>query len=458
MTSRRTTISFSEARTALGLTRWQMRLAVRLGLLSARPSGRLELASFEAAQANPTFHAHVAAEERMLASQVAKMLGMPVARLREAARAGLLQPVEYGSWRYGAVPLYRREDVQAAAPALLDWWQTHPRPPLTPVARALRQAAAARLTTARRQAISQLDSERAALIGAGPREEPLLAASLWLARLFDFQRAYHNSSKYANVRARAKWYEARSLAAEALRERSLEIIAASGHPLVSLTRWPDSPWFQHCAACKAAALPEVEQTIDDWDWVPTYEAQPGCLDCRVPRAALSVVIRLHLTSGIQEFLVPLTYSDEDKRSPEAAGRWTALGDTTLVRHPFREAQRSTRSSSPFLPGLGPRTLKALEPATRATLIAEYDAMVDALRAQGIAPSALVPAWFLTLPIDPGLQMAALGAPVRLMSYGPVDRREMPFETVVAELGQALANFPHAPLFAVALDELPGLDL
>lgn len=97
VSSRASTTTPTAARTRLGLTAWQLRLAVEVGLLDARKSGRIELASIAAAEVDPTFNPRLVAEERLVARQAAKLVGVPLDRFREAARAGVVTPVRIES-------------------------------------------------------------------------------------------------------------------------------------------------------------------------------------------------------------------------------------------------------------------------------------------------------------------------------------------------------------------------
>jgi hypothetical protein len=405
------TLGFEAARTRLGLTRWQLRLAVASGLLARDAEGRLEEAKIEAcATGLAAFLADLRDQERLVPWEAAELLEISIGRFREAVTAGLFVPVETKPFRRGTTRYFRRGDLIDGRDALAAWLAQRspvhvPSDSWAALARKARRAATTALT---RHARTLFIAERQALASLSPSEREVGAIAFWLSML-EGHRMYLNHLADRSRRPRvAVRYRMLSAALNPARDAALEALVLTGRPLVNVRIGGRNVQIAYCPAC----LPDPA-AAEAIEFPP-----PGCPNCGVELADCFLRVEIGLSSGLRTFSVPLS----DAAAFIASGRL----DPAPVQIPSPFLVGNISSAFSMLIGIKrPSSLAlgawlALDYNQRQAAMAAEVQRRLAVYASGQVPHESLPRWLGALPHDggPTPQVAAALTATVARAVGP----------------------------------------
>jgi len=397
-------LRFEAARAHLGLARWQMRLLETCGRLDKAPDGTYGQTQVAALAADPDeLRAYLWGEERLVSTQIAKALGTSPARVREAARDGIFISCESIPWRYGTVLRYRRAEIEGKHGDFDAWMAArrkagHDFDPARAAARARQRAGA---SASRRQVLEDLGRELDAAESLPPAEAGLGLVAVWLRRLI----GYYEDLKPAKSRSRS---HAKALAAARSRlavplNDTLAYLAArarSGAPNIEATLYGDG-YLEFCSSCLAQMRRQAHLR-----WVSDGNGVPGCANCHIDSASLSVFVSLGVGS----------LAAAHKTDLATAATWEHLGPRDELKQPSQLLLGEARAG---VAGLNPKNLlrppeitderwRALSSNERLAIWQTWRLSIFAERLAGCIPHEVLPASLAHLPRRRGRPAGAWG--------------------------------------------------
>jgi len=204
--SHKTTVGREEVRRRLGgLSLEELEDAVTAGLLVRLADRRFDAESVAFAEAcGEDWRRSLNDERRLNATDAARRLGIPVARFRNAVKAGQIEHVSTMPWKYGVIKFYRGADVDA-----LVGWLTLDAADRHVSAVSKRSDAARKGVETRRRNADAAKAARAVILAAEPidGDSSVMVAMYVAAMLIGFRYnrgAFGEFGKYSEVENLAK--------------------------------------------------------------------------------------------------------------------------------------------------------------------------------------------------------------------------------------------------------------
>lgn len=306
----------------LSLARWQMQLATETGLLKRAADGRIENSVAEAIFADlPGFLKRLSAEELVNSRDAAAHLDITRPQFKRMQEAELVTPREYGEFRYGQFPLYRRGDLDEAKIFAADQVEVHEEQKLQNrkgagiKAQQTRKLNQQRIHEQTQQARKLL---RETLGISDPVESSMAQLAFWLELVGSHADTLRRRSGRARKPDRKKEFYEQAQAIYAHKDAALRTLVSLSNPYVKLG-FVNAAQLRLCWDCKETCR-ELGYRFNDWG---------GCEHCSTNHFYSLVAVDVKTSAGYYEFFIPYptvaawsgTKTHDDTHSKSGLIKW-----------------------------------------------------------------------------------------------------------------------------------------